>query len=212
MSGIIGVLLVSSILLGNVFPNLDFSPPVSRMNNIFAPNPIVNAPVTAGPGGGRTGGFSFSSGYRVQESPGTSPADPGPGPVNSPASPLDPGPAPQPLPASLPGSLSVGSVPPGASISINGSDTGRVTPYPFEKPAGPYEVVVTRTCFVTPQPQIVMVVPETESVTAFTLVADDHCIPAPEFPSQVIPGLILAAVAGMIALMTERKEKMDLVC
>jgi len=57
-----------------------------------------------------------------------------------------------------------------------------------------------------------MVVPETESVTAFTLVADDHCIPAPEFPSQVIPGLILAAVAGMIALMTECKEKMDLVC
>ena len=67
------------------------------------------------------------------------------------------------------GSLSVTSVPSGAAISLDGDDTGEVTPHVFALAAGAYDVVVERRNFHAPTTQRVDVQPAGESDADFAL-------------------------------------------
>ena len=67
------------------------------------------------------------------------------------------------------GSLSVTSSPPGASIHLDGSDTGEITPHVFALAAGAYDVAVSRRNFHAPAAQQVVVQAAGDSDADFAL-------------------------------------------
>jgi sugar lactone lactonase YvrE len=103
------------------------------------------------------------------------------------------------------GSLAVSSTPAGAEIWINGQDTGQVTPFIFEKGYGTFkiEVKIHDQCYQAPA-QIVIISPEALLATA-DLHLSQRCA-IPEFPSPVMPAVMLAGCAGMMLLITRMKE------
>jgi hypothetical protein len=69
------------------------------------------------------------------------------------------------------GGLMVGSTPPGATILLDGTDTGEITPHEFSLPGGQYDVQVTRHGFHDPDPRQIAVTAGGDSETDFTLIA-----------------------------------------
>ncbi len=71
----------------------------------------------------------------------------------------------------LNGSLTVTSIPAGATILIDGVKAGEITPHTFELGAGTYEVTVARHGFHDPDPQQITVTAAGDSQADFTLTA-----------------------------------------
>jgi hypothetical protein len=101
-------------------------------------------------------------------------------------------------------SLIVTSTPPGAEIWIDGQDTLQVTPFTFEEYWMNYAVVVKMNCYTTPDQRTVEVRPLTPATADFILTPDGSCIP--EFPSPIIPVVMLAGCAGVVLMIARRKE------
>ena len=105
------------------------------------------------------------------------------------------------------GNLMVVSEPPGAAIWINGEDTQQVTPFSFEMVSGSYEVVVKKACYATPLAQLVTVSSAAPvTMVEFIFESDGSCIPAPEFPSPVVPTLILVGCIGITLFLARLPE------
>jgi sugar lactone lactonase YvrE len=104
------------------------------------------------------------------------------------------------------GTLKVTSSPSGASIWINGMDTGKTTSFTFEKDSGNYQVVVKLKCYTTPEAQTVAVSPITPAAADFALTSDGSCTSTPEFPSMALPVAMIIGLLGAVLLTQRTRE------
>ena len=102
------------------------------------------------------------------------------------------------------GNISVTSNPAGAEIYLNTDDTGHITPYTLSNiAAGNHEVKVTKDCYVTPDPQDVIVEAGDTATVDFVLHSEGSCVP--EFPSMAIPAAILIGCIAVIIFFAKRE-------
>jgi len=102
------------------------------------------------------------------------------------------------------GNISVSSNPGGAKIFLDGADTGHETPFTLQDvAAGDHQVSVTKDCYITPDPQNVIVIAGERVTTDFTLQPSGSCIP--EFPSMVVPAVVLAGGIGVVLFLAKRE-------
>jgi hypothetical protein len=100
-------------------------------------------------------------------------------------------------------SIRVTSSPPGATIFINGSVTGKITPDTLVKSPGVYEVSVSLDRFQTPPARILTVITGQQVDVEFILTP---IINTPEFPSLSFPAIAIIVFALMVFSIRFRKE------
>jgi hypothetical protein len=99
--------------------------------------------------------------------------------------------------------MRVTSSPPGATIFINGSVTGKITPDTLVKSPGVYEVSVSLDRFQTPPARILTVITGQQVDVEFILTP---IINTPEFPSLSFPAIAIIVFALMVFSIRFRKE------
>ena len=107
------------------------------------------------------------------------------------------------------GRLHVTSDPAGATILLDGADSGETTEFTFELDPGVVTVGVEKYCYLTPDPVEATIVADETIDIAFLLEPDPDpacASPVPEFPTLLVPVLILAIVAGTIFLVRRIKD------
>ena len=101
------------------------------------------------------------------------------------------------------GSIEVTSTPPGATIFINGSVNGNITPTNVVKSPGAYEVSVSLDGFQTPPAKTLTVITRQQVDVDFTLTP---IINTPEFPSLSFPAIAIIAFVLMVCDIRLRNE------
>jgi len=101
------------------------------------------------------------------------------------------------------GSIEVSSTPPGATIFINGSINGNITPTNVVKSPGAYEVSVSLDGFQTPPAKTLTVITRQQVDVDFTLTP---IINTPEFPSLSFPAIAIIAFVLMVCDIRLRNE------
>ena len=119
------------------------------------------------------------------------------------------------------GSILVTSSAPGATIFVNGANTGQITPASHRESPGVYNVSVTLNGFQTPAARTVTVISSQQVTVNFILtpvtvdipVTPDipdtpvtPVIPTPEFPSPSFPAIVIAVCAVMVFCIRCRME------
>jgi hypothetical protein len=101
------------------------------------------------------------------------------------------------------GSIRVTSSTPGATIIINGTITGQITPATLVKSSGVYDVSVNLNGFQTPHVRTLTVISGQQVTVDFMLTP---IIAAPEFPSLSFPAIVITVCAFMVCCIKRWKE------
>lgn len=107
------------------------------------------------------------------------------------------------------GRLHVTSDPAGAKILLDGADSGKTTEFTFELDPGVVTVGVEKYCYLAPDPVDVTIVADETIDIAFLLEPDPDpscASPIPEFPTLLLPGILIMCLAGTIVLIERRRR------
>ena len=114
--------------------------------------------------------------------------------------------------STLDGSILVTSSEPGATIFINGTNTGQITPAALVKSPDVYNVSVTLDGFQTPPVRTMTVIAGQQVTVDFILTPlalvgpVTPVIPTPEFPSLSFPAIVITVCAFMVCGIKRGKE------
>ncbi len=104
------------------------------------------------------------------------------------------------------GNISVGSVPDGAEVFIDGADADAETPANIEMDPGPHTVSVALAGYGTPAEQSVTVETHKTVTVNFDLEGNPP-VPIPEFPTAVVPFVFVLVISLLVFFLKKQEEK-----